>query len=237
MPEDPSASERLAARLRQTEEVLARSDAQARDQDLKTAEQLHDDLLQVLASAVVRIHLARVGLDPERRAVDLARAEELTRTGVSGLRELSHAMRQRSAMDADLPGGLRAMIDRTVPALAMEIALEATSERLPVDRDLTTPILEGLRVLLLEVRVRGGSASRIRYADGSGSDLVLEISAPELGDTHGREGPELERSLESIRRRLAPFDVGVVRGGQAVRFIVPAALVDEVAQARCLSSA
>lgn len=216
---------RLLERARRLEEALARCDQANRQEELRIADYLHDHPLQALASAAVRIYLVRSGNDPERAAHDLARAEELVREGLAGIRRLSNELRRRCALGDELPAAVHSIADRCAGTLEIDVQLEMGTACQPVDPDLSSPLTEALRNVLVEIRARGGRTARVGYAGGSGSDLVLEVSAPELAEDGARRAG-LEGVLAPARRLLGPFDVEIERRGESLRFVVPAALVE-----------
>lgn len=219
----------LRERVGRLERLLAEVEERFRQDQMRVSGYLHDEPLQSLASAVVRIGLIRMRDDPERAADDLARAESLVREGLEKVRDLCYELRRQGTLDEDLPTGIRALAERLHRTLEVEIALDMESVRRPVDPDLPAPLVDALRALVVEVKVQGGSRARLRYADGPDDEIVIEIGAPELG-IDGDGAAELESLLERLRLSLRSFDVRVDRDEEsdAFRFVVPGALVEDL---------
>lgn len=224
-PEEDSGRDdsRAAERLARLEELLCRLDSRSREHQRQAAAFLHDTPLQLLSSAAMRLTLARERDSPDECAEELERAEHLLRDGVKEVRRVTHELRQRAgAWDDDLIQALRALCERAEDLLGLEMQLEIESERRPADNELTQPLTEALRLVLLELSLQGAAGVLLRYADGADGELVVSVSAPEL---ECNDPTALRARIERTRSLLATFDVSSCNVGPSVRFVVPEPLV------------
>lgn len=230
MPDEPAAEKALTQRVLRLEEIFARIDDQDREGRLRASAFLHDQPLQSLASAVVRMGLVRSrGDDPVRAQADLGRAEELVREGLEKVRLLSHELRRGSASDDDLPTAMEALADRARTTLELEVTFEQGTERRPADLEITGVLIGLLRRLMLEVRARGGRECRLGYAEGGEGALVVELRASELDTDAAVPALEMGRWLDPAAHRLRAFDAETTHAGESVRVVIPEPLVEEPA--------
>ncbi len=93
--------------------------------------ELHDNVIQVLTSGVIRLNNAAPLIAGTPGADVVAAAKEAVRAGISDLRRLSHSLNTGLIEQRDLTDVLRAELERFRSLSGITCALEADEERQP----------------------------------------------------------------------------------------------------------
>lgn len=216
-------------RARRLQTLLAGLEERVRRGRQELSDYLHAEPLQGLVSAVMRLDLLRERMDdPERVVEDLDKVEGLVRHALEQVRELCYDLRSQGALGDDFDLALEGMAARMREALELEVELEIDTDRRPADTELSPVLIGTLRDLATEVRLQDGRRVAVRYGDGPDGELVLEFEAAEISR---RQESAAEVGVHHVLERagddLGSFDVTVERRPQAVRFVVPAGLVEQ----------
>lgn len=215
----PADEERQASRDRVDElrDLAIWLERESRARLQRISRYLHDDPLQLLAAAKLRLDVMADA--PERISRDNLEvvADQVHRV-LRGIRQLSVELGSAYRADEDLPAALESVARRVEARKGGRVEVTVRANRQPADDELCETICEVVEEVLLEAD--GSRPAKLACRDGGAGDLAIEIDG-------GWTGIDLKRARRRIELRGARLEADTESGGRVerVRIVVPARLV------------
>ncbi len=234
---DLRALERIVHAEEERRVLLAHLVRAQEEERARIASDIHDDSIQVMAAASMRLQILRSELaDPAHRAM-LTRLEETVLASIARLRHLLFELRPRTLDSDGLGAALRLYLDELDPDVPFEIAFEDRLRHEPTP-DIRVIVYRIAQEAVTNVR-KHARASRVSVTlDTENGGLLLQVLDDGVGLPPGAdEAPPGHMGLAAIRER-AELAGGWIRlssppeGGTLMEAWVPVETLDDVAVTR-----
>lgn len=199
----------LAPQMRQVQ-VLARLRSQVRALErARLARVLHDDVIQSLIAAEMRLNSIEAGarrrLEPDTLASECARIRDIVHAEVLNLRDLMTRMKPIDVSPDDLPAAIAELVDRFSYNHGMDVTFDTNVERATLSHHASTEIVRIVREALINARKHGGARrAAVRLtATNTGATLVIEDDGRGF-DPEGRSTTMLIDAGASTARQMGP---------------------------------